>query len=117
MNSAVLGASLFHAAAFLAVLGIMIACITAFGFSLGALFPDTDSDDPETVSTSFPGLAFTFISLLYGGCGAWLYYSALNAGTGEGIVLFAAASLVLVVFMITATAQRLNTFNPFAEGV
>jgi hypothetical protein len=114
-NSAILGVSLLYSAGFLALLGVMILGITAFGFSLGTLFPDTESDDPEAVSTSLSGLAFTFISLLYGGCGAWLYYLGLHTSAIGGVVLFAFVSLVLVFGMVAMTARKLETFDPFAE--
>jgi hypothetical protein len=116
VNSAILGLSLLSALGFLLLLGIMIICITTFGFSLGAIFPNTESDDPEAVSTSLPGLAFTFISLLYGACGAWLYYVGLNtASAGFGAISFAIVSAALVLGMIAATIYKLKTFNPFAE--
>lgn len=120
-NAAILGLSLLHALGFLLLLAIMILCITTFGFSLGAIFPDTESDDPEAVSTSLPGLAFTFISLLYGACGAWLYYIGLNATASVGTVgstdavAFAIVSAALVLAMIAATIYKLKTFNPFAS--
>jgi hypothetical protein len=115
VNSAVLGASLLHTVAFLLVLGTMIACTTVFGFSLGTLFPDTESDDPEAVSTSLPGLAFTFASLLYGAAGAWLYYLGLTASGTAGLGVFVAVSLALILAMTALTVHALKTFNPFAE--
>lgn len=113
VNSAILGASLLYTVGFLVVLAVMIICITTFGFSLGTLFPDTESDDPEAVSTSLSGLAFTFISLLYGGWGAWLYYLGLKISAGTDIVLFVIASLAAISGMIAITAYALKTFNPF----
>jgi hypothetical protein len=116
VNSAILGLSLLNALGFLALLGIMIICVTTFGFSLGAIFPDTESDDPEAVSTSLPGLAFTFISLLYGACGAWLYYVGLNAESATSTSAFGIISAALVLAMIATTIYKLKTFNPFAEA-
>lgn len=42
-----------------------VAFLTTLGLSLGALFPNNDTDDPEQLSTTMPGIAFIFVSLLY----------------------------------------------------
>ncbi len=46
--------------------------VTLFGLALGAMFPHFETDDPELISTSLPGLAFIFTSLFYGGATAFL---------------------------------------------
>jgi hypothetical protein len=45
--------------------------LTTFGLSLGAIYPNTETDDPERLSTTMPGIGFIFGALAYGGCGAW----------------------------------------------
>lgn len=66
--------ALYLIALFIAV----VMFIVTLGLTLGALFPSTESDDPESISTSMPGLSFTALSLLYGGLSAWLLYLALT---------------------------------------
>ena len=116
-NASLLGISFVAQGTFLLLLAVMIAAITAFALSLGALFPDTESDDPEIVSTSLPGLGFTFIALAYGGVGAWLYYIFLKTSQGAGVYSFILSSVILVVLMIMAASNRLRTFNPFSDEV
>jgi len=117
VNAAILGISLVAEGMFILLIAVMIVGITAFALSLGALFPNTESDDPETVSTSLPGLGFTFISLAYGGAGAWLYYIFLKTFQGAAVYSFIVGSVVLVVLMIVVASTRLKTFNPFSDEV
>lgn len=51
--------------------------IVTLGLSLGALFPNTETDDPETISTSMPGLFFTAFALIYGAAIDWILYKGL----------------------------------------
>lgn len=113
INSAVLGISLTGAGEFLGMLAVMIAGITAFGLALGTLWPNTESDDAETISTSLIGLAFTFISLLASGLGALLYYRLLTFSEVLPAGIFIAALLALTAGIIAVTLQKLKTFNPF----
>jgi Putative ATP-binding cassette len=115
VNASILGISLLQEGTFLLLLTAMIACVTTFGLSIGALFPDTESDDPERVSTSLPGLGFTFISLAYGGLGTWFYYLFLKTSQAVGVYSFIACSIFLIVLMVVISATRLRTFNPFSE--
>jgi hypothetical protein len=117
VNASILGISLLQEGTFLLLLAAMIACVTTFGLSIGALFPDTESDDPERVSTSLPGLGFTFISLAYAGLGTWFYYLFLNTSKATGVSSFIACSIFLTILMITISLTRLGTFNPFSEEV
>jgi hypothetical protein len=116
-NASLLGISLVAEGTFLLLLAVMIVVITAFALGVGALFPDTESDDPEVVSTSLPGLGFTFISLAYGGVGTWLYYVFLKTFQGEGVYSFIVGSIILVILMIMVVSTRLKTFNPFSDEV
>jgi hypothetical protein len=117
VNASILGISLLQEGTFLLLLAVMIMSVTTFGLSIGALFPDTESDDPERVSTSLPGLGFTFISLVYGGLGTWFYYLFLNTSLAVGIYSFIAGSIFLTILMMVISSTRLRTFNPFSEEV
>ena len=114
-NAYLLGISLIAVGTFLLLLATMIAAIAAFALCLGALFPNAESDDPDIVSMTFPGLCFTFISLAYGGAGTWLYYVFLKTSHGVGFYTFIVTSATLVALMIIATSNRLKTFNPFSD--
>ena len=48
--------------------------VTVVGLSCGAIFPNFETDDPETIATSLSGLTLTLGSLAYGGLAAWAYY-------------------------------------------
>jgi hypothetical protein len=115
-NATILGISLVAEGTFLLFIAVMIVGITAFALSLGALFPNTESDDPEIVSMSFAGLGFTFISLAYGGAGTWLYYIFLKTSQAAGVYSFIVGSVILIVLMIMTAAVRLKTLNPFSEA-
>lgn len=53
-------------------------CIVTFGLSIGALFPNEETDDAESITTSMPGLFFTALSLLYGALAATVLYYTLK---------------------------------------
>jgi hypothetical protein len=55
----------------LGTISIASATVTLYGLALGALFPNFETDDPEILSTSFPGLTFIFTSVMYGAYAAY----------------------------------------------
>jgi hypothetical protein len=54
--------------------------VSALGSALGAKYPNFETDNPQQLSTSLPGLAFVFGSILYGGLSALVYYAFLKGG-------------------------------------
>lgn len=66
LNFLVIKAAIVQWPAFVAFALLTIIFLVAFGLGLGAIFPNFESDDPEVLSTSLPGLGFIFGSLLYG---------------------------------------------------
>jgi hypothetical protein len=82
--------------------------VVTLGLVLGAIFPNFDTDDPEVLGTSLPGLAFVFGSLIYGGLGAGAYYYYLSRGYGFTLVLFELITVALVGFMLVATPRLLR---------
>jgi hypothetical protein len=70
--------------------------IVTFGLTLGAVFPSTETDDPEAITTSMPGLFFTAFSLIYGAVCAWMLYITLIKGTVLPVILFAIFTLSFV---------------------
>ncbi len=77
--------------------------IVTLGLSLGALFPSTETDDPEAISTSMPGLFFTALSLIYGGISALVLYITLIKGVVPVLVLFEIATLLFAGIMLLKT--------------
>lgn len=86
--------------------------IVSFGLVLGALFPNTETDDAEAISTSVPGLFFTGVSLIYAAAsGAALYYY-LSKGTLYPLYAFVALTLgVVSTTLIVILKKRLLRFK------
>ncbi len=74
VNSFVLSVPAFNLPVFLGTTAVMIFFAVVFGLSLGTIFPNFGTDDPEILSTSLPGLGFVLGTLIYGGLGATVYY-------------------------------------------
>ena len=92
LNFSILQTALAHGWAFLIFTLLIIIFLVAFGLGLGVIFPNFESDDPETLSTSLPGLGFIFGSLFYGGVGAYLFYQFLLSGPGRVYHIFGGVS-------------------------
>lgn len=66
------GAVMYATLSGLVTVLVAVTTITTFGLALGALFPNTETDDPELLSTTMPGIALILGALLYGALGAYL---------------------------------------------
>lgn len=77
--------------------------VVTFGLSLGALFPSTETDDPEAISTSMPGLFFTACSLGYGAVSAWILYTSLLLQDVSMLILFVLFTIALIALMLYKT--------------
>lgn len=77
------------------VIGIASATATLYGLALGALFPNFETDDPEFLSTSLPGLTFIFTSVLYGGFAATITRNYLILGESVPLILFFLFSILI----------------------
>ncbi|MBP7811789.1 MAG: hypothetical protein KA054_03025 [Candidatus Moranbacteria bacterium] len=84
----------------LGIIGIASTTVTLYGLALGALFPNFETDDPEFLSTSLPGLTFIFTSVLYGGCAAAATRSFLVSGEPTLLILFLIFSLLIVLLSL-----------------
>ncbi|HEY9585042.1 MAG TPA: hypothetical protein VJJ02_00410 [Candidatus Paceibacterota bacterium] len=93
--------------AFLFVLVIVLATfvLTTYGLSLGAIFPNFESDDPEVLSTTLPGLGFIFGALGYGAFGAYALGLLWRGGSFVPLALFVTLSF-LAVFVLVRLAQQ-----------
>ncbi len=74
--------------------------IVTLGLSLGALFPNTETDDPEVISTSMPGLFFTALALVYGALSDGVLYLCLSRGMYYIAPLFMLVTLLCIVLLI-----------------
>jgi hypothetical protein len=103
INSTILNLTTAHALYTTTLFVTVIIFIVTLGLSLGALFPSTESDDPEVVSTSMPGLFFTALALIYGGISDAILYLMLKNGLSLWYFLFVGISFVATIIMITKT--------------
>ncbi len=111
VNFFVLQMALAQAAAFFIFVFLMIVFLVAFGLGLGAMFPNFDSDDPEVLSTTLPGLGFTFGSLLYGGVGTYVFYQFLSHGAAAFLVGFNVLTIALTVLLLFLALRALDSFE------
>jgi ABC-2 type transport system permease protein len=82
--------------------------VTVYGLSLGAIFPNFDTDDPQVLSTTLPGLGFMFGSLFYGAIGAALLYVFISGGSVLGFVFFEVLSFVVVGALVYLAPRSLQ---------
>lgn len=88
INILILKISFVHATYSMFLFISSIVFIITLALLLGAFFPSQDTDDPEAISTSMPGLIFTALSLLYGAFNAYILYSTLlNENTNLLIII------------------------------
>lgn len=105
MNAVILNLPLAEAALFFMFLFVAIAFLTALGLAIGALFPNFETDDPEILSTSMPGLGLTVLCLAYGAVGASMFYEMLGGASFMPLAGFLAASL-LGIFVLGSMPPR-----------
>ncbi len=74
--------------------------LTSFGLSLGALYPNFETDDPERLSTTLPGVGFILGALAYGVFGAFALQSYFYNNNMLYFSLFIFFSLMLSLFLI-----------------
>ncbi len=77
--------------------------IVTFGLALGAIFPSTETDDPEAISTSMSGLFFTAIALLYGGISTFTLYLDLTKKTSLPLFAFIIITFIGTVALLRTT--------------
>lgn len=106
INILVLDIPITNALYSLALFASTILLIVTFGLSLGAMFPNMESDDPEVISTSMSGLFFTAFSLIYGACSDWILYRALESGDFSGVVFY----ILITVCIIGITLYNVPRF-------
>jgi len=95
---------------------IAIMFLISLGLSLGAFFPNFDTDDPQVISTSFPGLIFILTALSYGGIGAYLIRDFLANGNTTGVFVFIILSIVIMGLLLAASPRALRRIE-FAKNI
>ncbi len=74
--------------------------IVTLGLSLGAIFPNKETDDPEIISTSMPGLFFTALSLLYGALSSYVLYLSLVQKDYTKVLFLLTVTFFAVILML-----------------
>ncbi len=93
---------------FVSFLVSVIVTVTALGISLGAFFPNFQTDDPETLSTSLSGLACIGLSLLVVSFGAVLWYRFSTGRSGGELLIYEILSLAAVGIVLRRAAYSLR---------
>jgi ABC-2 type transport system permease protein len=86
---------------------LSIVCLVTLGLMLGIVFPNFDTDDPQILSTSLPGLVFIFLALGYGGVGSLFLYFYVENGALIPIGAFLVISVILLPLMVRASESSL----------
>ncbi len=115
INFSIIEAVVANVVAFVCFAFLMIVFLVAFGLGLGAIFPNFESDDPEVLSTTLPGLGFIFGALIYGGIGSYLFYLFLAGGPAAPLVGFDILTALLTVLMVALALRSLGKIEFIKE--
>ncbi len=83
--------------------------VIVYGLSLGAMFPNFETDDPSALSTSLPGLGFIIGSLMYGALGGLLLYKAYVSDAFLWVLLFEIITLLAIIYLARTASRKINT--------
>lgn len=108
INSSVLSIPFTFALYSMVLLITTIIFIVTLGLSLGALFPSLDTDDPEAVTTSMPGLFFTALALMYGAMSSLVLYTTLLRGTTALVVFFSTLTLIFTALFLVFVPKAMK---------
>lgn len=103
INAIILNLPFSHAAYSMFLFVAVVIFIVTLGLSFGAVFPNFETDDPEIISTSMPGLFFTALSLIYGAFGDLALYFTLSSGNASSLLSFIAVTFVMIAIMLKKT--------------
>ncbi len=108
LNASIVGLASAMMPFLLLLVCISVVTITTYALSLGALFPNTETDDPEVLSTTLPGLMFIIVAVFYGGAGALVFRSYLAEGRLLWVVAFVFFSIATVSSLLVITQKYLR---------
>lgn len=106
-NAAILAIPFLNSILFLIIIITATISVTVLGLGLGAIFPNFETDDPEALSTSLPGLFFILSSLIYGCFGAFSFYYLSVSGSLIYFIIFELVSLLLMGIILWAATRKL----------
>lgn len=75
------------------VLGVF--SLTMLGLSMGSIFVNFETDDPQKLSTSPAGIAFILSSMIYNLVGSYLVYTILSNQSYVLLIVFALVSAII----------------------
>ena len=110
-NASVVTLTLGGMIVFLIALVIATITVTTYGLALGALFPNTETDDPEALSTTLPGLGFIGGALCYGGIGAIAVQQLITFHVAWPFVSYIAFSAVVTYLLVVFARRALVLFE------
>lgn len=92
-----------------ALLAVIISVfLTAVGISLGASFPNFDTDDPEVLSTSMAGLLSVFISVAYGAVATLVMFRYVTFKNPNELIIFGVVSFLLALIFVHIASRKTN---------
>lgn len=91
--------------------------ITAIGLSLGAIFPNYETDDPGVISTTMSGLLLIVLSLSYGTLGGLMIYFFQSTQNHLPIYLYIFFSLVIIAGILYFTPKITKVGNKMRNMV
>jgi ABC-2 type transport system permease protein len=87
---------------------LSIVFVSVLGLALGAIFPNFETDDPQQLSTSLPGLGFIFSSLAYGFLASYAFYRFYFLNEFWVYLIFGIASVVIILALIAISVKSLR---------
>lgn len=82
--------------------------ITTFGLALSAIFPNTETDDPERLSTTLPGIGFMIGSLVLIGAGAFSVHQYASATSPLPYIAFLFGGIVAILLLVARAREALD---------
>ncbi|MGM0438849.1 MAG: putative ABC transporter permease subunit [Patescibacteria group bacterium] len=85
-----------------------ILTLTMLGLSFGTLFVNFETNDPQKLSTSGPGIGFILASLFYGGLGSYLLYEIFSKESYLLVIIFLLFSFAVYKIMKSLAIKSLE---------
>ncbi len=96
------------------VLGLItVATLCALGLFFGVVFANFETDDPQALGTSVPGLVFMMCAVLYGAAAAYAYFVFISKSTALPSILFIILSIIGSIALLTVASSTV-THTDFA---
>ena len=117
LSAAMLGMQGMTIVAFLRPVIGMGVVLVAISLALGALFPNFRDRDPDTLSTTLPGICATLLSLGYVALAAFVGFQSIRAYIFEGIffpsmlLALGLLNIVLLVALLSLAVRRIRALD------